>query len=257
MKVNILQAASQLREASENHKPCKPVREIIGADIGAAYTVQLVNTRHLIANGYKVVGKKIGLTSIAVQTQLGVDQPDFGVLFDFMQIRSGGNLPYSELLQPKAEVEIAFVLKDDLLGESTTDDITRAIDYAVVAIEIAGSRVENWDIRITDTIADNASASHFVVSDRKVALRDVDLEGCSMALKRNGEVVSEGFGNACLGNPLNAVKWLANTMARLDQPLKAGEIILSGALGPMSPMSKGDVFLASISGMGEVGFTCS
>jgi len=257
MDISVLNAANQLRAAHENKTPCSPVRKLIGDhDLEKAYAVQNNNHQHLLANGFKVIGKKIGLTSKAVQSQLGVDQPDFGLLFDFMQVDNSAEIAFSDLMQPKAEAEIAFVLKENLGGENTVDDIINAIDYAVLAIEIVGSRVENWDIRITDTIADNAAASHFVLGSQRVSADADFLENCQMHLSKNGIMSSEGSGKACLGNPLNAVVWLANTMSRLGQPLLKGEIILSGALGPMVPFEKGDVIEASIDGMGEVDFRC-
>jgi 2-keto-4-pentenoate hydratase len=258
MDINIYNAAGRLRTASENHTPCSPVRQLIGdTDIEKAYAIQNLNHQHLIQNGYEVVGKKIGLTSLAVQNQLGVNQPDFGLLFDFMMVTNGGSIDYTELLQPKAEAEIAFVLKKDLDSEISIQTILDSVDYVVAAIEIVGSRVENWDIRITDTIADNASASHFVLGSEKVSLNDVDLEGCEMVMYKNNEVVSSGLGNACLGNPLNAVLWLAKTMKELGQPMRKNEVILSGALGPMTALNQGDHINATISGFGNVDFKCA
>ncbi|MEM9023507.1 MAG: fumarylacetoacetate hydrolase family protein [Bacteroidota bacterium] len=255
----IEQAALQLRTAAENHTPCPPVRELIGAeDLAVAYAVQSVNTALRTAGGARVVGKKIGLTSPAVQQQLGVDQPDYGVLFADMQVQDGGTFRHALSMQPKAEAEIAFVLGKDLSGDNLTEaDVVAAIDYAVATIEIAGSRVANWDIRITDTIADNASASHFVLGTQRVALADLDVVGCRMVMERNGAVVSEGSGAACMGSPLTATLWLAQTMADLGQPLKAGEVVLSGALGPMVAPEPGDAFTANIEGLGTVSVTFS
>jgi 2-keto-4-pentenoate hydratase len=186
---------------------------------------------------------------------LGVDQPDFGLLFADTQVSNGGSLPASSILQPKAEAEIAFVMKSDLTNHITEDSVAAAVDYAVGAIEIVGSRVLNWDIRITDTVADNASASHFVLGDVRKSLHEVDLAAIKMKLYKNGVLASEGIGSACLGSPLKALTWLAQTFADLGTPLKAGDIVLSGALGPMCAGEAGDTFVAQIESFGEVKFT--
>jgi len=249
-------AAQRLRDAQESGVPCAPVREWIGdSDISTAYAVQKINNDFRVANGGSVVGLKIGLTSLAVQKQLGVDQPDFGLLFADREVKNGGGVMASSILQPKAEAEIAFVMKHDLTGDITLERAKAAIDYAVGAIEIVGSRVLNWDIRITDTVADNASASHFVLGDIRRAVNEIDLVAVKMQLHKNGELVSEGVGAACMGNPLFALVWLAQTFADLGTPLKAGDIVLSGALGPMCAGEAGDTFDASIEGFGTVSFT--
>lgn len=249
-------AAQRLRDAQENGLPCAPVRESIGdGDIAAAYAVQKINNDLRVAQGGSVVGLKIGLTSLAVQKQLGVDQPDFGLLFADTQVKNGGSVTAASILQPKAEAEIAFVMKHDLVGEISEETAMEAIDYVVGAIEIVGSRVLNWDIRITDTVADNASASHFVLGDVRRAVNEIDLIAVKMQLQKNGTLVSEGIGAACLGSPLKALVWLAQTFADLRTPLKAGDIVLSGALGPMCAGEAGDTFAASIEGFGTVSFT--
>lgn len=249
-------AAQRLREAQAQGKPCSPIRELIGdANIDAAYAVQKVNNDLRVAHGAVVVGQKIGLTSLAVQKQLGVDQPDFGLLFADTEVVNGGSLPASLVLQPKAEAEIAFVMKANLDADITEEAVIAAIDYAVGAIEIVGSRVLNWDIRITDTVADNASASHFVLGDVKKSVSEVDFTTIKMQLYKNGELASEGIGAACLGSPIKALTWLAHTFADLGTPLKAGDIVLSGALGPMCAGSAGDTFVAQIEGFGEVSFS--
>ena len=249
-------AAARLRDAQTQGVPCEPVRTLIGdTDIAAAYQVQQINNALRLAEGGVVVGQKIGLTSLAVQKQLGVDQPDFGLLFADTEVKNGGGVRASEILQPKAEAEIAFVMKHDLPGEITLESAKAAIDYAVGAIEIVGSRVLNWDIRITDTVADNASASHFVLGDVRQDVNELDLAAVKMQLKKNGEVVSEGMGAACMGNPLFALVWLAQTFADLGTPLKAGDIVLSGALGPMCAGEAGDTFVAEIDGFGAVAFS--
>ncbi|MEX0996897.1 MAG: fumarylacetoacetate hydrolase family protein [Flavobacteriaceae bacterium] len=251
----ILTAASQLEVAAASKVPCDPVRVLIGeTSQEKAYKVQNLITQSRILQGANVIGKKIGLTSVKVQQQLGVDQPDFGMLFDDMEIKNGGKLSISETMQPKAEAEIAFVLKKDLLSKNPSlTEIEEAIDYAVAAIEIVGSRIANWDIKITDTIADNASASHFVLGDVKSKLSEIDVIDCEMQLFQNNQLVSQGSGAACLGSPLIAVQWLAKKMAEMNSPLKAGDIILSGALGPMVNVVAGDTLFATVEGLGRVG----
>ncbi|MBT6916498.1 MAG: 2-keto-4-pentenoate hydratase [Flavobacteriales bacterium] len=253
----IQEAADRLWEANSHGQVCSPVRELIGTDdLEAAYQAQAINTNRKLNRGEVIVGYKVGLTSEAIQNQLGVDQPDFGVLTDVTQIPNGGSMEASIILQPKIETEIAFVLDHDL-GERrpVMETLLRSISTATSCLEIVGSRIENWDIRITDTIADNASASHFVVADEYVNLDDIDLEECSMEMTKNGEIVSSGKGSACMGNPLNAALWLAQTMFDLNTPMKAGDIILAGALGPMSPVESGDSFVATIDGLPGVSVT--
>ena len=247
------QVAEQLWNAEKIKKTIAPIRNIIGElDINKAYKIQQINVNRRVEGGEQIIGKKIGLTSFAVQQQLGVDQPDYGMLFNSIKVEDGGEISYYDLLQPKAEAEIAFILGKDLTNDITIDSLKDAIDYASPSIEIVGSRVENWDIRITDTIADNASASHFVLGKSKIKLSDLDLVNCKMEMLKNGELSSEGTGKACMDNPLNAALWLAKVMAEKGTPLKAGEVLLSGALGPMVPIEQGDYFLARIEGLGEV-----
>ena len=256
MKV-IEKIAEELYSAELLKKTIPPIRTNFTEerDIESAYQIQHQVTQKKVADGARLIGKKVGLTSFAVQEQLGVDEPDFGILTDKMQIQNKGTLTFKDLMQPKAEAEWAFVLNKDLDTENLNmEQIINAIDYAQVAIEIVGSRIENWDIKITDTIADNASASHFVLGDEKITLSDIDLENCKMQMYKNNSLVSEGTGKDCMGNPLNSVLWLAKTMKKNNQPLKADDIILSGALGPMTNLIKGDIIKASIDKYEEVKF---
>jgi 2-keto-4-pentenoate hydratase len=250
----IEQAAQRLQQAQASRTPCRPVRELIGADdVAAAYAVQELGTRARLAGGARLSGRKIGLTSAAVQKQLGVEQPDYGMLFADMEVPDGAQAQL--LLQPRAEAEIAFVLGRDLAAEHLTmADVMSAVDYAVCAIEIVDSRVENWDIRIADTVADNGSAGLYVLGSRPRRITDLDLAMCGMVARKNGEVVSLGAGAACLGNPLNATLWLARAMVKVERPLRAGEVVLSGALGPMVPIAPGDTFEAQIQGLGSARF---
>ena len=246
--------AKQLREAYSNRTAISPLREQIGIEnLDLAYQIQHINTDFKLDQGARIVGKKIGLTSKAVQKQLGVDQPDFGILFHDMEVLNGDSISIKELMQPKIESEIAFVLGEDLdMDHLTIIDIMDAIDYALPALEIVGSRIENWNIKITDTIADNASASHYVLGHRPRTLDEFDVVNCKMQLYKNKETASSGHGGACLGSPLNATLWLAQKMQSLNQPLQAGEVILSGALGPMVAVVAGDHIKTTIEGLGDV-----
>jgi len=214
----------------------EPLRDQVEqSDEALAYAVQQINTDFWIENGRRLIGKKIGLTSPSVQKQLGVDQPDFGALFADMAYGSSEEIDIKTLLQPKAEAEIALVLEKDLTqSKHNYVDIINATAYALPCIEIADSRIKDWDIRFFDTVADNASAGCFVLGSTPVSLSQLDLEMCGMKMERNGEV------------------WLADKMVACNNALQAGDIILSGALGPMVNVTAGDSFKATISGLGSV-----
>jgi 2-keto-4-pentenoate hydratase len=251
--------AAQLWTAAQSRQPVQPIRGAIeeaasdSDTLAAAYAVQQLNSGRKVAQGARIVGRKIGLTSLAVQRQLGVDSPDFGALFDDMALCDGEEIARARVIQPKVEAEIALVLEKDLTNaKHTVRDLLSAIAFALPAIEVVDSRIAAWDIRLLDTVADNASSGLFVLGTRPVALSQLDLVGCGMVMERRGEPVSTGGGAACLGNPLNAALWLANTLARLGTPLRAGDIVLTGALGPMVVAKPGDVFSARIEGLGEV-----
>jgi len=226
-------------------------------DIVDAYRVQ----EHMIARrlraGEKIVGKKIGVTSKVVQDMIGVHEPDFGQLTDAMLVADGATVDRATLIQPKAEGEIAFRLRKDLVGPGVTAaDVLDATDYVTACFEIVDSRIRNWDIKIQDTVADNASCGIFALGTERVDPRDIDLAAVQMKIERNGIEVASGVGAAVQGSPLNSVAWLANTLGRLGMPFKAGEIILSGALGPMIDISAGDTFLLSLSdGLGTCRLT--
>ncbi|PLX36734.1 MAG: 2-keto-4-pentenoate hydratase [Hyphomicrobiales bacterium] len=250
----IEQAALRLRNAEASGTPCDPVRDLIGeTDLDAAYAVQELNTAARIEGGTRLVGRKIGLTSRAVQKQLGVSQPDYGMLFADMDVPEGEAIPLAGIMQPKAEAEIAFVIGADLDDDQLTiADVLSSIDYAVAAIEVVGSRIANWDIRITDTIADNGSSGLFVLGHEPRALGEFDPRLCGMVMERRGEPVSVGAGAACLGSPISSTLWLARAMVKAGRPLMAGDVVLSGALGPMVAAAPGDVFEARIEGLGSV-----
>jgi 2-keto-4-pentenoate hydratase len=250
----VTEAAARLTEASESGTPCPPVRDLLGPhDVELAYRVQDRLVRARVAAGDLPIGRKIGLTSVAVQNQLGVDQPDFGTLLTSMQVEQVVPVAPGRLLQPRIEAEVAFVLGADLTSlEPTVEEVAAAVSGVRAALEIVDSRIAGWDIGITDTVADNASSGMFVLGDVELTLEQIRPVDVTMTLERDGEVVSTGTGAACLGDPLVAVQWLARTAAALGQPLRAGEIVLSGALGPMVPVTPGERYVARISGLGEV-----
>jgi 2-keto-4-pentenoate hydratase len=248
------EAADRLIAAAAAPRQCDPVRDILGgSDIASAYAVQRLLTEDSLARGRRIVGHKIGLTSPAVQQQLGVDQPDSGVLFADMQVANGAAVRTVTLLQPKVEAEMAFILAEDLDGDLSDSRIRAAASMVVPAIEIVDSRVLDWSISIVDTIADNGSSALFVLGSAAVAAREIDLASRTMQLTQDGVVVSTGRGSDCLGSPLNALRWLAQTTLDNGSPLRAGHIVLSGALGPMVPVRPGSTYVAEIDGIGSVG----
>ena len=241
---------------------CKPIDPLTNRysdlSIEQAYQIQQCMLTHRLNAGDKVIGKKIGVTSQAVMDMLKVNQPDFGYMLDSMRYEDGAEIPACTLIQPKAEGEIAFVLKSDLQGPGVTpSDVLTATDYVMTCFEIVDSRITDWKIKIQDTVADNASCGAFVLGKDRVSPHGLDLIDCAMTLTKNGEVVVTGKGAATMGSPLNAVAWLANMLGTLGIPLKAGEIILSGALGAMVPVRSGDKLSVTIDGIGSatVNFT--
>ncbi|PKO41914.1 MAG: 2-oxopent-4-enoate hydratase [Betaproteobacteria bacterium HGW-Betaproteobacteria-4] len=216
-----------------------------------AYYIQQRMLSRRLENGEKVIGKKIGVTSKPVMNLLGVHQPDFGYLLDGMVYNEGESIEMSSLIQPKAEGEIAFLLKKDLQGPGVTAaDVLAATEGVMACFEIVDSRITDWKIKIQDTVADNASCGVFVLGDQLVDISNIDLGLCGMVLEKNGEIVVTGAGAATMGHPVNAMVWLANTLGKLGITLKAGDIVLSGAMGAMVPVVKGDNLRMTIGGLG-------
>jgi len=247
-------AADALHAARTKRQPIPRISETYGIrTIEDAYAVAEANTRRAVEEGRRLSGRKIGLTSHAVQQQLGVEQPDYGVLFVDMEFVSGDLIPADRLIQPKAEGEVAFVMGRDLERDSVGwGRFLSAIDHVLPAIEIVDSAIEDWRITLVDTVADNASSGLYVLGAQPRSLNESDLAECGMDFQLNGRTVSVGSGAACLRHPLRAAYWLAQTMSRLGQPLRAGDVVLSGALGPMVGIGRGDALSVCIGGLGRV-----
>ena len=251
-KINAL--GDELYQALRTGSTLAPLTEREeGISIEDAYHISLrmVNQR-VDLDGEKIIGKKIGVTSKPVQEMLGVFQPDFGFLTDAMVCEDGADIPIAgNLIQPKAEGEIAFRLKKDLVGPGVTEqDVLDATATIMPCFEIVDSRIDDWKIKIEDTVADNASCGVYVLGKNEVDPRDYDLPNLKMKIYKNGEFHSEGLGSAVQGNPLTAVAWLANTLGEFGIPFKAGEVILSGSLAPLIPVVAGDEMSLEIEGIG-------
>jgi 2-keto-4-pentenoate hydratase len=248
-------AAAALWQARTDRSPIAPISQTFGiASLQDAYKVSSANVSRHSGAGHRIVGKKVGLTSKAVQQQLGVDQPDFGTLFDDMEYLNGQAIPTARLMQPKIEAEVAFVLAHDLPQKSPSwSEFIHSIGYALPALEIVDSAIADWKISLVDTVADNASCGLYVLGDQPSPLGAVSLGNLGMQMTVNGITASVGTGAACLGHPLRAAYWLAQSLAALGDGLRAGEVILSGALGPMVPVKAGDIVQADLGSLGSVG----
>jgi 2-keto-4-pentenoate hydratase len=247
--------AERILAAYASRRPIPPIRGDVHG-VPAAYEVQRRTVQSWLGQGRKPAGHKIGLTSEAVQTQLGVSEPDFGALFTDMVLHDGAVVTAGRVLQPRIEGEIAFVLKSDLTpdasGSISPASVIAATDYVTPAIEICGSRIANWDIRIEDTIADNASSGLIVLSERRNAPTLASLERVAMTVRLDDAIAVEGIGAACLGNPANAVAWLGEALARFGARLRAGDVVMSGALAKMLPANSGNRFTADFGDFGSV-----
>jgi 2-keto-4-pentenoate hydratase len=246
--------AARLWEANATKVPCPPIRNDIGKDnILGAYRIQYTNAKRRIAGGAAHVGFKVGMTSAAVQQQLGYFEPNFGHLFGDREFLHCGSIPNDTLIQPRGEGEIAFVLGKDLVQENVRfSDVIRSIEYAVCSIEVLDSRIIAWDIGPADSIADNGSGGAHMLGTFPRKITDCELALCGMVAKRNGQIASLGVGAASMTNPLLAVRWLAEKLARTDRPLRTGDVVLSGSLGPIVTLAPGDVFEVEIGGFGSV-----
>ena len=243
----------ELYDALRARRTVAPLTERVpGVTIDDAYWISRRLLERRLGDGEKLIGKKIGVTSKAVQNMLDVHQPDFGYLTDRMRYASGNEMPISrELIQPRAEGEIAFILKRDLVGPGVTpEDALAATEGVIPCFEIVDSRIRDWKIRIQDTVADNASSGLFVLGDM-VGTSGVDFVECQITVEKNGRFLSQGKGAAALGSPLICVAWLANTLGSYGIPLEAGELILSGSLVPLEPVTAGDEMKMSIAGIGS------
>lgn len=250
-KIN--QYGDELYDCWLNRRTVAPLREREpGITIEDAYKIQERFVARRVAAGETIIGKKIGATSKPVQDFLEVYQPDFGMLTSGMVYQEGDTIDLGTLIQPKAEAELAFVLKEDLKGPGITAmDVIRATDYVLPCFEIVDSRITAWNIKIQDTVADNASCGVYVLGKTKGDPRKLDITLAGMVLDKNGELFSTGVGAAVQGSPANAVAWLANTLGELGIPFKAGEVILSGSQSALVPVADGDELVCTVGGLGS------
>jgi 2-keto-4-pentenoate hydratase len=246
--------ANELRKSEAERSPIAPLTTTYPElTVEDAYQIQIINVKARVGQGRKVIGKKIGLTSKGMQRLLGVTEPDYGHLLDDMLIMEGEPCRRDELIAPKIESEVAFVLKDRLKGPGVTiADVYRATEGVMAAFEIVDSRIADWKIKLADTVADNGSAARLVLGSRLVPIKDVDLRLIGMVMEKNGDVVSTGAGAAVWGHPAAAVAWLANKLADFDIALEAGEIVLSGAVTAAETVTAGDLFTVSFDGLGSL-----
>jgi 2-keto-4-pentenoate hydratase len=246
--------ADELWEAERTRQPIEPLTDRdLDLDIDDAYAIQTHNIDRRLAEGARIGGRKIGLTSRGMQELLGVNEPDFGVLLDDMFVEDGDEVPIGSMLQPRIEAELAFIMETDLAGPGvTTANALAAIAGVLPAVEIVDSRIADWRIKLIDTVADNASSGRVVVGGRLRKVTEVDLRLIGMVISRNGEVIDTGAGAAALGNPARCVAWLANKLGSFGATLHAGDVVLPGAVHRMVPVRPGDVFRAEYAHLGAV-----
>lgn len=245
--------ATELLEAMASRTTIQPLTERTPEiTIDDAYAISLECYERRLKNGEKLVGKKVGVTSIPVQQMLNVHQPDFGYLLDSMQYQNGDTMPISStLIAPRAEGEIAFTLKKPLKGPGVTaEDVLAATDKVYACFEIVDSRIADWKLKIQDTIADNASCGTFLLGD-EASPEGIDFANVKMKVYKNDVLISEGIGKEALGSPLNCVAWLANTFGERGISLDPGDIILSGSLVPLQPVVAGETMRVEIEGIGS------
>lgn len=257
MSLLIKEIAEELLLAERNKLAIAPLTEQYSElNVTDAYQIQLEVTKKKVSEGRTIIGKKVGLTSVAMQKMLGVDEPDYGHLLDDMKVEDGGKVKVSDMLSPKIEAEIGFILKDDLQGPNVTFlDVLMATEYIVPTLEIIDSRIADWKIRLVDTVADNGSSAKVVVGNKLSKIDGIDLRSLGMVFYKNGEMVATGSGAAALGHPAHAIAWLANKLHEFDITLKAGELILPGALSAAMNVQAGDVVSAQFGSLGSVSVT--
>ena len=252
-----VQLAADLAQAERSRVPMDPLTDgnpVI--DVVDAYEIQLINIRQRVAEGARVIGHKVGLSSEAMQKMMGVDEPDYGHLLDEMAVFSDRPVPAANYLYPRVEVEVGFILADDLPGAGCTeDDVLAATAAFVPSIELIDTRIKDWKIKLCDTIADNASSAGWVLGDARVSPKDVDIRAIDAVLTRNGEVVAQGRSDAVLGNPVTAVAWLARKVDQFGVRLKAGDVVLPGSCTRAIDARPGDHFVADFAGLGSVTLT--
>lgn len=257
MSSQIEKIAKELLEAERSKHAIAPLtQQYSELNVTDAYQIQLEVMKKKLSEGRRVIGKKVGLTSLAMQKMLGVDEPDYGHLLDDMRVQDGGKVKVSDMLSPKIEAEVGFILGEDLSGPNVTYlDVLMATKYIVPTLEIIDSRIADWKIKLIDTVADNGSSAKVVVGNKLSKVDGVDLRSLGMVLYNNGELVSTGSGAAALGHPAHAVAWLANKLHEFDISLKAGELILPGALCAALAVKEGDTISAHFGPLGSVSVT--
>lgn len=252
--IDVAGIAERLHEAEAARTPVAPLTETDpGISIEDAYAIQTANLERRLASGGVVVGRKVGLTSKPMQEMLGVSEPDYGALLADMAVDDGGEISLATLIQPRVEAEIAFLMVGDLSGPGVTaTSAMPAVAGVLPALEIIDSRIADWKIGLIDTVADNASSARFAVGAKLTPLPGLDLRLEGMALYRDGEPIDTGAGAAVLGNPLNCLAWLANKLAEFGTSLKAGDVVLAGAMHRAVPVSAGEVYRADFATLGSV-----
>jgi 2-keto-4-pentenoate hydratase len=257
MSLLIKEIAEELLQAERNKLAIAPLTEQYSElNVTDAYQIQLEVTKRKVSEGRTIIGKKVGLTSVAMQKMLAVDEPDYGHLFDDMKVEDGGKVKVSDMLSPKIEAEIGFILKEDLKGPNVTFlDVLMATEFIVPTLEIIDSRIADWKIRLVDTVADNGSSAKVVVGRKFSKIDRLDLRSLGMVFYKNGEMVATGSGAAALGHPAHAIAWLANKLYEFGISLKAGELILPGALSAAMAVETGDTVSAHFGPLGLVSVT--